>query len=146
MAAGQLRRTFVWGKRKEFLTLMLLLGTNNLKKISDSHAHFHQNTPALKPLFTKEPALRIADGCPSCIRVHTHLDSNAVNARGFVPSLICHMNVTYVPRRGKLKYVHVILDRRTLCSWLLSPYLEKQPRMLTPCYPKLLLLKAAVKY
>ena len=78
---------------------------------------FHVNAKTLQQKFNIScaDARKVVVDCPQCVVYH-HPQTLGINPRGLLPLKIWQMDVTHISEFGKLKYVHVSVDK---CSGII---------------------------
>ena len=88
-----------------------------LQRAHDFHKEFHVNAKTLQQNFaiSHADARKVVVDCPQCV-IHHHLQTLGVNPRGFLPLRLWQMDVTHLSEFGKVKYVHVSMNK---CSGII---------------------------
>ncbi|XP_017684541.1 PREDICTED: endogenous retrovirus group K member 8 Pol protein-like [Lepidothrix coronata] len=100
------------GNREADKAAMFNIVPRTLEQAKLSHSFFHQNARSLKRQFkiTINQARDIILTCPDCQKITPMPSQEGVNPRGLMANEIWETDVTYIPKFGTLKYVHVTVD------------------------------------
>ncbi|NWT15774.1 POK6 protein, partial [Vireo altiloquus] len=111
---------------------------NTFERDRHSHEIFHQNAKSLHRQFhiTLTDTKGIVHACPQCSHQGLGLGLGT-NPKGLKALEICQMDVTHVPKFGRLKYVHVTIDTYSKFIWATAQSGEKTlhvERHLSTCF------------
>lgn len=92
--------------------------TDSFNAARESHAMFHQSAKVLRRQFgfTWRDARGLVRTCSQCSQHGTGLGLG-VDPRGLKACELWQMDVTHVPKFGRLKYVHVSIDTFSKMLW-----------------------------